>query len=60
MTYQETVEIMDMLDELSLWSRAVGRELYKADYDHKEHTYVNNNVEKAKERIFDHINGMKG
>ena len=63
MTFKETVEIIGLIDNLALWSRAEGRELQRETVDHvegSEYIQARKHADEAKETFFNYIKDMKG
>ncbi len=63
MTFKETAEIIGLIDNLALWSRAEGRELQRETVDNvegSEYIQARKYAAEAKETFFNYIKDMKG
>ena len=63
MTFKETVEIIGLIDDLALWSRAEGRELQKETVDcggRNDYMQARKYAAETKESLFNYIKDMKG
>ena len=64
MTFKETVEIIELIDDLALWSRSEGRELQREIYGLDDDSETYNRAEKyaaeAREKLFNYIKDLKG